>query len=233
MPTTLRKPSSIKTSLVLGSAALLAATADAQVLPPDTILGNRTVGEWTEQCWKWVWSIPTNENPQVDCEGRWANNRQPDATIFFVPPVNGNVPPPCVRTFTVPEGKYILLPVLGITIDNLGTIPPLTVEEMYLTLNAVLDTPAALHATIDGVPVPNLVQYRATSPPFSHDFLTTDNSLGFFYGLELLGLVDPIIVDGYWLLLNPLPVGSHVLRAGGEPAVPIFFPHDLICNITV
>ena len=223
----------MRTKVGLLIATAFTASVQAQVLPNDAVVGGKTIGEWTAECWKWIYSIPTNENPQLDCDGKWANNRQPDPTVFFIAPVTGVSPPPCTRTFTVPENRFILLPVLGITIDNIDTVPPLTLEELHDILNGVLDVPADLHASIDDQPVPNLLQHRATSPPFSFDFPDGDNPLTLFYQHPIIGLDDPVIADGYWLMLEPLSPGPHVLHTGGKVSIPFFLPHYIICNITV
>ena len=225
----------MKTKLTLLLSVVLAAPAWAGVLPNDAIVEGKTIGEWSAECWKWIYSISTNENPLLDCDGqgRWANNRQPDPTVFFIAPVNGITPPPCIRTFTVPENKYILLPVLALSIDNIDTFPPYTLEQMHDVLNSVLDEAAnlELHASIDGVPVPNLPDHRATSPPFSFDFPDGDNTQSVFYQKPIIGLYDPVIVDGYWLMLEPLSPGPHTLHTGGNN--PYSLRHDIICNITV
>ncbi len=222
----------MKTNLVLLVGATLTASVCGQVLPNDAVVAGKTIGEWTAECWHWIDSISTNENPILDCNGRWANNRQPNPMVFFIAPLNGITPPPCIRAFTVPEDRFILLPVLGIAIDNIDTVPPLTIEQMHDTLNGVLDVPAELHASIDGVAVPNLLDHRATSPVFSLDLTSPDNPSSFFYQQSIVGLVDPIIADGYWLMLEPLAPGPHVLHTGGQTTIPIFLPHDIICNIT-
>ena len=42
------------------------------------------------------------------------------------------------------------------------------------------------------------------------------------------------MVDGYWLLVEPLAPGPHVLRTGGRfRGVPFFQPHEIVANITV
>jgi hypothetical protein len=46
--------------------------------------------------------------------------------------------------------------------------------------------------------------------------------------------VDPVISDGYWLVLEPLPLGRHVLHTGGRfRGVPFLKPHEIVANITV
>jgi hypothetical protein len=233
MRTCLKKPIGLLCFLLLSFAGGESKLA-AGVLPPDAIVHGKTIGEWTAECWKWVYSIPTNQNPQLDCDsGEWATHRQPDSTVFMIAPVNGTTPGPCVRTFTVPADRYLLVPLLVISLDNVDIVPPLALDEMTALLGSVVYPPATLHATIDGVPVPNLIAHRQASPPFSFDFPDADNTLSHFYGHPIVGLLDPIISDGYCLMIEPLPPGEHIIRAGGSTVLPIFQPHDIICNIRV
>jgi hypothetical protein len=211
---------------------VLNASVHADILPNDVIIGGNTIGEWTAICWKWIYSIPTNQNPQLDCDGEFANNRQPDKRVFLIAPLNGNQQP-CVRTFTVPEDTFVLLPVLCVTIDNIATVPPYTLEQMHDALNSVLNIPEELHASVDGIAVTNLLDHRATTPPIGVNFPSADNSLAFFYQQPIVGLVEPTIADGYWLMLEPLSLGQHVLRAGGKIPVAYLVPEDITCNITV
>jgi len=204
--------------------------ANAAVLPPDAVFEGRTLGEWTAEAWKWIYSVPGSKSPSADCDGQWANEGQPGGSVFFVAPMSGEGPLPCSRTFTVPANKHLLVPVLPITADNIDTLPPLEIEQFYDALDSVVATPEDIFASIDGVAVTNLLQYRATSPPFSFYFRDADNHASVFYRHPVVGLLDPMVVDGYWLLLEPLTPGPHVLRTGGR--FP-FFEHEIIANIMV
>jgi len=228
---------SLGSRFVVFAGAILAwlTNSHAAVLPSDATLEGRTLSEWSVEAWKWVYSIPASRSPSTDCDGQWANEGQPGGSVFFVAPLNGKVPPPCVRSFTVPSGKYLLVPVLPITIDNIDTLPPLGIEEFYDVLDSVVADPEDLFASIDGVAIPNLHQYRATSPPFSFNFHDVDNHFSEFYGHPVVGLLDPMVVDGYWLLLEPLTPGPHVLRTGGRFNGPVeyFKPHEIVAHIMV
>ncbi len=203
----------------------------AAVLPPDAVFEGRTLGEWNAEAWKWIYSVPGSKSPSMDCDGQWANEGQPGGSVFFIAPMSGEGPLPCARTFTVPANKHLLVPVLPITIDNIDTLPPLEIEQFYDALDSVAAAPEDIFASIDGVAVTNLLQYRATSPPFSFYFRDVDNHVSAFYGKPVVGLLDPLVVDGYWLLLEPLPPGPHVLRTGGR--FTDFFEHEIIANIMV
>lgn len=205
--------------------------ANSAVLPPDVVFEGRTLGEWSAEAWKWIYSVPGSKSPSADCDGQWANEGQPGGKVFFVAPMSGEGALPCVRNFTVPADKHLLVPVLPITADNIDTLPPLEIEQFYDALDSVAAAPDDIFASIDGVAVTNLLQYRATSPPFSAYFRDADNHMSVFYRKPVVGLVDPMVVDGYWLLLEPLTPGPHVLRTGGR--FRDIFEHEIVANITV
>ena len=67
-----------------------------------------------------------------------------------------------------------------------------------------------LHASIDGVPVPDLFLHREVSPDFSFS-AAPGNSFGIATGPSGIA-----VADGYWLMLAPIPLGeTHVLNFGG------------------
>ena len=53
-----------------------------------------------------------------------------DPRVFFLGGHSGLTPEAITRTFTVPEGKFLLVPVLVAQIDNIDVIPPLPTPEM-------------------------------------------------------------------------------------------------------
>jgi len=214
-------------------AAALTVPLHAQVVPNDAIVDGRTLPEWTAEWWKWMLPIPPDQNPHLDPDGSFAHVRQPEGSVFFLAGVFGLSPGTVTRTFTVPEDKFLLMPVLEVVWNNIDTVPPLPVEQLLDFAAGVVQNPRELHAVVDGVPVPDLLQRRVTAPVFSIAFPDTDNIFTWIAGHSITGLVDPNVADGYWLMLQPLPVGQHVLHYGGTYADPFFFPNDIVANITV
>ena len=223
----------MKTKIILLLSLALVLPAWAGVLPNDAIVDGRSLSEWTAEWWKWVFSVPTNENPHLDASGRWANAGQPDAPVFFLGGSAGLSPDTIVRTFTVPEDKFLLVPVLVAQADNIDTFPPLATEELRNLLRGFVDAPRELHAMVDQMAVSDLVEHRVESGVFTFEFFNPDNFKTFGQGHPILGLVDPVLSDGYWLMIEPLPVGVHVLHYGGTWNLPFFFPNDIVANITV
>jgi hypothetical protein len=66
-----------------------------------------------------------------------------------------------------------------------------------------------LHASIDGLPGPNLFAHRGVSPDFMF-VAAPNNALGLSPGDSGIA-----VADGYWAMLAPIPVGeTHVLNFG-------------------
>jgi hypothetical protein len=199
-------------------------------LPPDAVVGGQTIGDWSAEWWKWVFSVPTNQNPLYDIDGSKATNGQPATDVFFVAGIHvisGTV----TRAFDVPEGKHLFLSPMNVNAENIDTFPPLTVEQLRDAAAAYINTTVELHVSIDGVPVQNLFGHRAVSPVFSFEFLNPDNTKTFAYGHPIVGLIDPIVSDGYWFMINPLPLGPHVINFGGRTGFG--FATDITDFITV
>ena len=74
-----------------------------------------------------------------------------------------------------------------------------------------IDTAFVLEASVDGENIRNLHDYRAESPLFSvHAPAETSRPAG--GGLPALTGETKGVSDGYWLLLEPFPVGPHTIR---------------------
>jgi hypothetical protein len=202
------------------------------VLPNDAVVNGKTLAEWSAEWWQWLLIIPTNQNPVFDVDGSMAQVAQPDAPVFFlagVVKISGTV----TRTITIPEGKFLFFPILNVEADNADVVPPLSVGELRDETSAFFALTSELHASIDDIPVPDLFAHRVLSPVFSIDFQSEDNLFTYELGHPFTGLLDPVVSDGYWLMLEPLPAGKHVVHYGGTVGPPVNFTLDILDIITV
>ncbi len=209
---------------------LLLGTAPAGVLSTDSVVDGKTVSEWTAEWWKWVYAQPTNQLPLLDPNGSLATNGQPGGSVFFL--ANIALPGSVTRALSVPEGSYLLFPLRYVTLDNVDFPFPLSLAELRDAAAGVVDLMTNLHATVDYVSV-EVAPHRVLSPVFSFDFQTADNLDSFIYGHPVMGLVDPIVSDGYWMMVEPLPVGNHVITFGGSIGPPYNSTKDITDYITV
>lgn len=180
------------------------------ILPPQSHPHGKSYGEWAVNWWQWALSIPADRNPLTDETGEFAGEDQ-HGPVWFVAGTFGNS---VERSFQVPAGKSLFVPVFVWTFgagafDCEPSNPGVPCVVCELEDLAVANTQVAdvVNVSIDGVPVKHVRSYEAGSPgPFAVAY--PDNSV---VGLPA-GLYFPMVTDGYWLMLKPLPPGTHEIR---------------------
>jgi hypothetical protein len=202
---------------LIAAAAIAPANALADATP--SVLG-KTIGEWSAQWWKWAYSIPTPFNPMLDTSGAYCDVGQKGPMWFLAGWFFGDGTP-VVRACSVPRGKYILFPIISATwIQTLLDDPTLKETDWRRLANEFLPPSVGgdMEATLDGEPIifnPKTPITQSQSPVFEATF-PEDNVYSAF-GYLATDLTDqPIVSDGWWVVLPPLAPGEHVLhfRAG-------------------
>jgi hypothetical protein len=207
----------------VGQIAPLVPTASAAdpVIEVQTFGG--TYGEWSARWWQWLLSIPAAINPNLDTTGANCAQGQEDDVWFLAGAFGGTV----TRTCTIPGGKPIFFPLI-----NTVAFKPLG-HETLLDLRRLaadfIDTVTVLQATIDGDAVQNLFSFRVRSPSFT--VIAPPRGVVPPGQLSVPGNTDPIVSDGYWLLLSPLPVGQRVIHFHAETSDG--FVVDVTYNLTI
>ncbi|MGH9839382.1 MAG: hypothetical protein ACREEM_11425, partial [Blastocatellia bacterium] len=177
-----------------------------------------TYGEWSAKWWQFVFSIPAPDNPLLNDDKCSAGQ---SGKVWFLtgklcigvgcPPVL-NV----VRTCTIPSGTALFFPIANSEADNLGVVPPLSLEQLREFARLGQDGVLSMTAEIDGRTVNGLdpaisSPYRVVSPVF--DYTIPDNNiyqaLGLPFGAQT---VHGAVADGAFLMLAPLSVGPHVIH---------------------
>jgi len=200
----------IKLTLLLSLLLIASARAQVQVLPPDFTLFGKTSGEYLAERIQRTLPLSTNGDYLLP-------KALPSATepVYFLQGLFfGVAPPDGVQTYFLPDGVYVYISIFYAWFDNVGNAVLMTPEQLRDQLNSVLDTVTILHATIDGVALTNLFDYRTESPVFSVFFPTNDNIYTLLGGQPFEGLDDPVVAGGYPLMLKPLAAGLHDFRTG-------------------
>jgi hypothetical protein len=199
------------------------------VLPPNSNAFGKSYAEWSAAWWQWLLSIPEAVNPNlltgaVDCAEGQAGK------VWFLggafPGVPGAPVPPIHRSCTIPNGKALFFSPLNVLDGELAPSPVSDCNPGKCNINDLRALAAATvdnqepQATIDGVSVKNLAdQYRVASPVFSAHL--PDGAI--FSALPPRiseGEHEPLVSDGYWLLLTPLSLGTHHIHFNSSASDP-------------
>jgi hypothetical protein len=184
------------------------------ILPPGSVVQGKTIGEWTRDWWDWWFSFPAaiepfGDEPLTDITGEHANDGQ-TGPVFFINGTTGpTVSGPVTRTFTVPGDKYLLLPLLNFVYitsagETCGAVAP--------GIETAVDGIDALFLEIDGVVTPEaqLANHRESTGCYTATVSVEGNAGG-----EPVGAYPGSYGSGYWVMIAPLPAGTHVIRAIG------------------
>lgn len=193
--------------------------------PHSTVLG-QSIAEWTAEWWTWGFQAPARlvtqpdgsvtieGNPLTDTTGEHANMDN-DGPVFFVAGTFGGE---VERSFTVPEGKPLLIPLVNYIVakfaDEQNGDVELQKAEIEKDLAPIRDTITDLFAEIDGIPIQNLgVHYEETD--FFKMGPARAGTLNEVFGAPLDDDLYPSKSIGNWLMVDYLSPGEHTLHFGG------------------
>jgi hypothetical protein len=181
------------------------------VFKPNSNSYGNTYGEWSARWWQWVLSIPEATNPNLDPTGANCAEGQAGQVWFLAGTFGG----PATRDCTVPAGRALFFPLLntvfGAAVGDCEPtgLGPCIVNDLRAGAAGNVDNPKTLEASVDGVQLKNLIDFRVQSPVF---LLTLPEDAVF--GLPS-GTFTPQVSDGYWLMLAPLSPGMHTIHFKG------------------
>jgi hypothetical protein len=158
-------------------------------------------GEWAARWWEWAISIPADQNPILDQTGANCGQGQVGNVWFLAGTFGGNAS----RLCTVPAGKPLFFPL----INNISFSPNPNETTIDLRKQAadLINHVNDLTCTLDHKPcAAKLFGFRAQSPIFEAIVPTG--------GLVDPAFYNPMVTDGYWMLLDPLKPGIHDLTFG-------------------
>lgn len=169
--------------------------------------------EW----WQWALSIPTSENPLLDTTGEKCAVGQRGSVWFLAGTFGGGT---VARTCTAPEDKIIYFPVINSVNINTPNVcgqdsNNIPVSALRAASAALIDEAANLSVTVDGIAIKNLRRVKSevfvVALPKENVFVAPCAPLN-----VPPGIYSPAVDDGFYVLLRPLPVGSHTLHFHAE-----------------
>jgi hypothetical protein len=193
-----------------------AAVILAVLLPMNVAMaGKNKIGNLGSEWWQWVLSIPSSVNPLLDPDGGNCMVAQHGAAWFLA---GSWLAGPVTRDCDVPHGVAVFFPVINNvnfdTPNQCGQTDPLP-SSFYRGLSkAYIDAATNLSVLLDGKPVK---MTRMQSKVFELS-LPEDNvfvSAGICAALAD-GVYSPAVDDGFYVQLNGLTVGAHLLVIHAE-----------------
>lgn len=176
-----------------------AATTHPDVLPPDSPHYGRSYAEWAAEWWPWA-AAQTKGN-EIVCGPSGAGS------VWFLRGGGGG--PPVTKACALPANTPILVPIMAADCST-ASYPLRTEAQLRACAAELADTTLTVEATIDGVAVTDLRNYRVASPLITVTDPPADNIFGLPPG------TTTAVSDGYWLLLAPLAPGQHTITVHGK-----------------
>ncbi len=199
----------IKAAVLLMAALIilpaLAATSSV-VLAHGAKVAGVTQAQYSVRWWQWASRQPNGFKPYQDQTGAQCGVDQ-SGSVFFLAGTEGDGV--VHRRCEVPAGKYVFMPVINMVYSNrpgwkstcAGVTLSASANNDYLTLADV---------KVDGVPVKNIGSYRQRSP----------GCFDLFAGMPSMRDHYPAASDGFWLMIAPLPPGTHTISVQAAYANP-------------
>ena len=170
--------------------------------PPDSKPYNVTYPEWSVRWWKWVLTIPEENNPIADQTGKDCGINQQGPAWFLTGTLGGSV----IRHCTIPSGKAILMSPLNAEC-SFAEFPAMKTDS-ELSGCAKYSNDAQIVVSIDGTKLQNLDAYHVQSQIFN--VTLPQNNI---YGAP--GGPTQAVSDGWWIMLKPLSPGTHKVHLSG------------------
>lgn len=202
-----------------GSAVEETALATAQRGNPNPALFTKdsrpfgvSMESWSEEWWRWVYSMPTSANPNTDLTVDCGKNQE--GPLFFLPAYFGSSANG--RSCTIPRHKVIGVSLVSLLNDYPcpdPTFVPAPGQTLFQFLlqgaeqGQAADV-ATVSATLDGKAFNDVSSYHFVSDDLFH--FTGDASL---QGIDscITGSRQPAVAASYFIVLKELEPGPHVL----------------------
>ncbi len=163
--------------------------------------------KWTENWWKWAFSLPIGQNPILDKTGENCGRGQ-DGPVWYLAGTT------CRRFYArrrciIPKNKAILFPII-VSLFSRSEKPNMSTEELVRYTSKDIELTSSLETLVDGTTLTELSKYRVRS--YFRLRLVDDNIWGVKAGFT------EAASDGFWVFLKPLSLGNHtIIFQGVEP----------------
>jgi hypothetical protein len=185
--------------------------------------------EWLKRWWQWNMGFPSAEHPRLHYTPSRCTMNQNGPVWFLAHLLSGKEE----RTCSIPSGRAILVPLLTGNCDADGTTPNAPASESDPSLIQCAkagNEHGAISANLDGRELQKLAEYRTLTGFFNLN-VPKDNVFHNRPGTWRS------VNDGFFVFLEPLPVGNHELHLKTNVINPIDpsynYSADLIYHLII
>lgn len=146
-----------------------------------------------------------DKNPAFDRPEQLCATSQNNSNVWFLAGTFGGI---AHRKCTIPKGMSILFPIINYEASFADAPLLRTEEELEERCRHEIDDIGEIYVSVDGKKI-DVQNYRVKSRCFTVN-IPPNNCLGAIKG------TTRIASDGYWLFIEPLPPGNHVLKSFGS-----------------
>lgn len=175
-------------------------SVNSYVVELDEDISGENRAAYANDWWQWAASMPGAESPVQDTTGAKCDTNQQGSVWYLAGGYGTSL---IRRTCTVPRDRHLFFPVI-----NMLVYPP---RGGSITCSGAKEEAARnnnrytyIRVYIDGVQVQNAERFRVAS-------VDCFNLLAHIPPEVNAPDVSPSATDGYWIMLRPLPVGTHKL----------------------
>lgn len=168
------------------------------------VVYGQTIGNWGQAWWQWVSNFPAAEDPilqngSVDCAAG-----QSGKVWYLAGTFGGSAD----RSCSIKKGKAIFFPLF----NGIYWTPEDCPDEASCRagVGASVDTVSNWTCTVDGTPCvwfTQIVRAQSDARPLNIPAGSSFTAFGYAPGLRQIS-----IADGYWVMLDPLPRGTHEIH---------------------
>jgi hypothetical protein len=174
--------------------------------------------EWVIKWWQRMFSISAENNPANDDTGKNCACMQTGPVWFLAGTVVSST---IVRECNIPVGKAILFPIIN-TERSTTELPGAPDSHLVNAATNDINQVNHLDVVIDGVAIQDFPKYRVVTPPF-YVTIPTNNFMRLEPGRTRM------VSDGFWILLNPMSVGKHMIHfIGRDPNLQLDVTYNLV-----
>jgi hypothetical protein len=180
--------------------------ASTGIDPTNTVVDGKDYSQWSAAWWQWAMSLPVVgpvPHPFTDDPAFDVSEGQTGSVWFLGAPLDT-----AVRTCNIPEGKSLFVGLLNAEDSGLED-PGSTAADQLASAQFQADHIHDVSFSLDGVALANIGSYRVQSPQFTFTAPTP-----WLFGTN--GGTSTSVSDGYFVMLDPLPPGTHTIHFSGN-----------------